>query len=109
MKRLILLLALITAAPAPIWGQTAATTSQPNDPVKFAELAGSVIEARIVRDQIIRREGRTFPVRFQNDVKLVIGSDATIQQTVTPTSDTPGGQRAGRTRTGLFRLQNLTP
>ena len=104
MKRLILLPALI-AAPAQIWGQTAATTAQPNDPLMFAELVGSVIEARVVRDQIIRREGRTFPVRFQNDVKLVIESDDRIRQTITPTSDTPRGRRVGRTRTGLFTLE----
>jgi hypothetical protein len=101
---LLLLLALI-AAPKQIWGQTAATIAQPNDPVKFAELAGSVIEARVVRDQIIRREGRTFPTRLQNDIELVIGPDDRIQQTITPTSDTPRGRRVGRTRTGVFTLE----
>jgi hypothetical protein len=105
MKRLGLLLALMAAVPAQTWGQTAATIAQPNDPVKFDELVGSVIEARVVRDQIIRREGRTIPIRFQNDVKLVIGPEDRIQQTITPTSDTPRGRRVGRTRIGLFTLE----
>jgi hypothetical protein len=103
MKRLILLLALI-AAPVRLCGQTAVTTIQPNDPVKFPELAGSVIEARVVRDQIVRRNGRTFPVRSQDDLKLVIGPDDRIEQSVTVTSDTRRGQRKGPTRTGMFIL-----
>jgi hypothetical protein len=107
-KRLILLPVLI-GAPAQIWGQSAATTSQPNDPVMFAELVGSVIEARVVRDQIIRREGRTFPVRSQDDIKLVIGADNKIQQSVTVTADTPGGQRKGPTRTGVYTLGEQRP
>jgi hypothetical protein len=100
-------LALI-AAPKQIRGQTAATIAQPNDPVKFAELAGSVIEARVVRDQIIRQEGRTFPTRLQNDIELVIGPDDGIQQTITPTSDTPRDRRFGRTRTVVFTLEKPT-
>jgi hypothetical protein len=108
MKRLILLLALI-AAPAQMYGQTAPTTVQPNDPVKFTELAGSVIEARVVRDQVVRREGRTFPVRSQDDIKLVIGADNRIEQSVTVTSDTPRGQRKGPTRTGVWSLGEQRP
>jgi hypothetical protein len=103
MKRLILLLVL-TTAPAHTWGQTAATNAKPNDPVTFVELAGSVIEAKLVRDQVVRREGRTFPVRSQDDVKLVIGADNRIEQSVTVTSDTPRGQRKGPTRTGVYTL-----
>jgi hypothetical protein len=104
MKRLILILVLI-AAPAQMWGQSTTTTTQPNDPVKFAELDGSVIEASIVRDQIVRREGKTFPVRFQNDIKLVIGPNDRIQSSVTPTADTPRGRRVGRTLMGPFLLE----
>jgi hypothetical protein len=108
MKRLILLLVL-TTAPAHTRGQTAATTTQPNDPVTFVELAGSVIEARVVRDQVLRREGRTFPVRNQDDIKLVIGADNRIEQSVTVTSDTPRGQRKGPTRTGVWSLGEKHP
>jgi hypothetical protein len=108
MKRLILLLALI-AAPVQLRSQTAVTTVQPNDPVKFAELAGSVIEARVVRDQVTRRAGRTFSVRTQDDFKLVIGPDDRIEQSVTATSDTPRGQRRGPTRTGMFTLGEQRP
>jgi hypothetical protein len=108
MKRLILLLVLI-AAPAQMWGQSATTTTQPNDPVKFPELDGSVIEASIVRDQVVRREGKTFPVRSQDDIKIVIGGDNKIEQSVTVTSDTPRGQRKGPTRTGVFTLGEQRP
>jgi hypothetical protein len=103
MKRLMLLFAL-TAAPAQMWAQPATTTIQPNDLVKFSELEGSVIEARVDRDLIIRRNGRTFPVRIQDDVKLVIRPYDRIEQSVTVTSDTPRGKRRGPTMTGTFTL-----
>jgi len=106
MKRLILIFASI-AISAQVWGQTAATSVQPSDSVRFAELAGSVIEASIVRDQIVRREGRTFPVRVQNNIKLDIGPDDGIEQSTTVTSETRRGRRAGQTVTGAFKLGEL--
>jgi len=108
MKRLIVLLVL-TTAPAHTWGQTTATKTQPNDPVTLVELAGSVIEAKVIREQVVRREGRTFPVRSQDDIKLVIGADNRIEQSVTVTSDTARGQRKGPTRTGVYTLGEQRP
>jgi hypothetical protein len=88
-----------------MWGQPATTTTQPNDPVTFAELTGSVIEASVVRDQVVRREGKTFPVRMQNDVKFVIGPADRVQQSVTPISETHRSRRIGATVTAPFQLE----
>jgi hypothetical protein len=92
-----------------VLAQSATTTAPPTDPVTFAELAGSVIEATVVRDQIMRREARTFATRFQSDIKLVIGPDDRIQVSVTPTTDTPSGRHVGPTRTGPFLLKKTRP
>jgi hypothetical protein len=102
-KGLILLFALIDG-PARIWGQSDTTATQPNEHVTFAGLAGSVIEASVVRDQIVRREGKTFPVRVQNEIKILIGPDDRIQQSITPTADTRRGRRVGATMTAPFLL-----
>jgi hypothetical protein len=107
-KGLTLLFAL-TAAPAQMLAQSATTTAQPNDPVTFAELEGSVIEARVVRDQTMRRGHTTFPIRLQSDIKLVIGPDDRIQLSVTPTTDTPSGRHVGPTRMGPFLLEKTRP
>jgi hypothetical protein len=85
-----------------MWGQPGTTAAQPNEHVTFAELAGSVIEASVVRDQIVRREGKTFPVRVQNEIKILIGPDDRIQQSVTPIPDTRRG--IGVTMTAPFLL-----
>jgi hypothetical protein len=56
----------------PAWGQA----------VTFADLEGLVIEAEIVREQVNRRDGRTFPVRVQQTWTVAIGGEGTIKSTV---------------------------
>ncbi|MET0631483.1 MAG: hypothetical protein ABWY47_17655 [Xanthobacteraceae bacterium] len=86
---------LLLTISAPAWGQA----------VTFAELDGSLIEAHIVRQQVIRREAKEFPVRIENNLQLVIGPGDKIQQTVTATSHTPRGIKRGETRTSLHTLE----
>jgi hypothetical protein len=86
---------LLLTISAPAWCQA----------VTFAELDGSLIEAHIVRQQVIRREAKEFPVRIENNLQLVIGPGDKIQQTVTATSHTPRGTKPGETRTSLHTLE----
>jgi hypothetical protein len=73
--------------------------------VTFGELEGSIVEARIIGHQVIRRDGRNISVRFQNDVTLAIGSDGKIDQAISPTADTPRGRRHGPTRRSSHTLE----
>lgn len=63
-----------------------------------------MIEASVIRDQIMRRERKTFPIRFQNDIKLIIGPSDRIQQSVTPISEARRGRRVGATMMAPFLL-----
>jgi hypothetical protein len=99
---------VLTSLSAPAQGQTsdpaptgAVTTGQT---VTFEELEGAVIEATVVRRQIIRRDGRVFPVKFQNNVKIVIGADEKFDVIASSVSDTPRGVRKGRTISGSMTL-----
>jgi hypothetical protein len=72
--------------------------------VTFADLEGFTIEANIVRDQVVRREGSQFLT--ENDVKwrLVIGPGDAIENTVSQTSHTARGEHKSRPRTGSYVL-----
>src|SRR5215475_6842749 len=96
MRLLVLLLAVQVSIPA-----LAQTASKPADaPVTFAELEGSLIEARIVRQQVIQRDGHTFPMRFESNVKIIIGSDDKLDFTWSSVSHTPRGVIQGKTLSG---------
>jgi hypothetical protein len=73
--------------------------------VTFAELEGALVEALVVHEQVIRREGREFPTRFESALTLVIGPGDKYQSTWTPTSHTPRGARQGTPRTSLISLE----
>jgi hypothetical protein len=93
MRILVLLLAVQVSVPA-----LAQTASKPVDaPVTFAELEGSSIEVRIVRQQVIRRDGHTFPVRVHSNLKLTADSDDKLDYTWSSVFDTPRGVRKGKT------------
>ena len=66
--------------------------------VTLDELERMTVEATIVRDQVILRDGRKIPVKFQNDLKIVIEPGGKLQVAITPTSQGPRGKRQGETR-----------
>src|SRR5262245_62255568 len=66
--------------------------------VTLEDLEGMTVEAAIVRDQVILRDGRKIPVKFQNELKIVVDRDARLQVAITPTSEGPRGKRQGETR-----------
>ena len=92
---LALLLALLASSQA--FGQDATGNSATNKAVTFAELEGSIVDAEIVRQQVIRRAGSTFPVRVQSILKMAIGSDGKFDVTWHTVNDTPRGVFQGKT------------
>src|SRR5947207_3320587 len=79
---------------------TVVAQSSPTDPaattgnssgaeVSFLELEGRTIEAMTTTQQIIRREGRQFPVRLEVMRKIVVGANDKLDWTPTLTSHTP--------------------
>jgi hypothetical protein len=88
-----LLLLLSSAAPAR------------SQQVTFADLDKALIEAHVVRQQVVRRNGREFPVRNESELQLVIGPGTKIQQTWTPTTHSAGGTKRGRSGTSSFTLE----
>jgi hypothetical protein len=74
-------------------------------PVTFADLDGSVIELKVLRQQRIARQGREFSHQFQSDWKIEIGPDDRILLTFTPTAYTPQGTRTGKSHYGYFKLE----
>src|SRR6476661_6630308 len=69
-----------------------------------ADLEGYVVDARLVLDQQIRREGREFPVQVHQQLRFVFRPQSVIEWTMTPTSHGPRGARQGPTRTGRVML-----
>jgi hypothetical protein len=72
--------------------------------VTLADLEGAVVEARVVNDQQIRREGREFGVQFIQAIRIVFNPSGTIDWSLSPTSITPRGPKRGPTRTGTAEL-----
>lgn len=73
----------MTLVSLPAWGQT----------VTFADLDGLAIEANVVREQVLRRDGPQFPIRAYVDWKIVIGPKDTVQFTYDTTVETPVGRQ----------------
>jgi hypothetical protein len=58
----------------------------------------------LIREQIVLRENRKFPVKVQGDYRIVIGPGDKIHSTFTPSVHRAAGRRVGETRSGLFTL-----
>jgi hypothetical protein len=86
---------LLLTISAPAQGQT----------VTFADLDGALIEAHVVRQQVIWREAKQIPVRVENNLQLVVGPGDKIQHTVTSTSHTPRGTKRSESRTSSHTLE----
>ena len=89
-----LLAAIATMAAAPARGQD----------VTFSDLDGLVIEADIVRDQVVRREGWEFVTENTVRWKVVIGPGDAIENTVSQTSQTSRGDHKSRPMTNSYIL-----
>jgi hypothetical protein len=72
--------------------------------VTFADLDGLVIEADIVRDQVVRREGWEFLTENTVRWKVVIGPGDAIENTVSQTSQTARGDHKSRPMTNSYIL-----
>ena len=72
--------------------------------MSLADLSEARIEAKIVREQVIRRDTREFPIRIESDVNLVIGPGDKVRQTWTSTSTGPKGTAKGKTLTTTVPL-----
>lgn len=76
--------------PAPALGQ----------PVTPADLEGAVVDARVILDQQVRREGRQFGVQLHQQIRIAFLPDGKIEFSITPTSHSPRGVRRGAARKG---------
>jgi hypothetical protein len=88
-------LLLLAVIPDPALGQQ----------VTLADLGGVVIEARLLRQQTLFREGREVSNQFQNDLKIEIGLSDRIQQMNSPTAYTARGIRKGKTTSGSWTIE----
>jgi adenine deaminase len=84
-------------------------TSAGADHVAFTDLEGHVINATIVRNQVVRREGRQASIQVNQQWKIVIGPGESIETTVASTVQTPRGQRKSKPRTGTLILGETQP
>lgn len=97
-----LLLALLASTQA--LSQGATDNPATDKPVTFVELEGSIVDAKIVRQQVIRRAGATFPVRVQSILKITIGANDRFDVTWHTINDTPRGVLEGKTLSGSLTL-----
>jgi hypothetical protein len=78
------------------------------DPLKFSDLEGLEVAARIVHDQTVRREGRQGTARLERDLKVVIGSGESLHVTLKTVVQSPLGRRQGAPLSGPFTLNEAT-
>ena len=78
--------------------------AQGQDALKFSDLEGLEVAAKVFHDQVVWRDGREAPVKLERDVKVVIGPGDSIHFTVIPTVQGPRGKRQGQTISGPFTL-----
>jgi hypothetical protein len=74
------------------------------DAVTFDELEGFVIEANIVREQLIERNRQQSPQRAYTSWRIIIGPGLSIQSIVNVTFHNPHGQSKAEPLTGSFVL-----
>jgi hypothetical protein len=101
MKFLMLVLGLLGISAQAV-GE-AATTATPVA-VTFDELEGFTIEANIVRDQLVQRDGRQVPQQAHTSWRIIMGPGASIQSTVNVAFHNPHGQSNAEPLTGSFIL-----
>jgi len=79
----------------------------PSQPLTFADLEGLEISAKTVREQVVRREGRQFPVRVHADWNVIIGAQGSITQTYVSEAHTLRGIRRAKPLAGSFTLDQV--
>jgi hypothetical protein len=78
--------------------------AQGQEALNFSDLEGLEVAAKIVHDQVVRREGQDVPVKLERDVKVVIGPGDSIPLAVSSTVQSPRGKRQGKPASGPFTL-----
>ena len=86
------------------WRPAAAAAPARAQAVTFADLNGLTIEATIVRDQVVRREGWKFTTENTVHWKVVIGPGDAIENTVSQTSVTSRGDHKAKPVTNAYVL-----
>jgi hypothetical protein len=108
MRRLLTALGLAAASSATV-AQTEVRKEAPaqsgTDAVAFAELDGTIVEARAVLQQVVRRRDKQYPVRAVNDTRIVFGPSEQFHVTLTSTAHHPEGVSKGKPVTFSPRLQ----
>ncbi len=82
----------------------AGSASALSQPVNFADLEGYAVAADVHREQLIRRDGKTFTVRIHQDWILHVNDDHYIVMTLGTTVQTPNGPRKAKPNSGSFAL-----
>ena len=73
--------------------------------MEVSALGGIVVDAVVQRDQVVRREGNTVPVRMEQSWKFSVGEDRIIDMKVETTAHSSRGARKAPANSGLFRLE----
>jgi hypothetical protein len=74
-------------------------------PVGFADLESMEVSAKTLQQQVIRRDGRQFPIRQQNDIRLWFKAENKLEGCIELTSHTPKGIRKGKSPHFSFTLE----
>jgi carbohydrate-selective porin OprB len=108
MSALVLALAAFMVSPSSSVSAEQAQAEQKSSgqPITLADLQWSEVHMKIARDQVVRREGRQFPVRVNMDLKLAIGFEG-IEQTFTSTAHGPRGTRQSQPMIGSFIVNRV--
>jgi hypothetical protein len=90
-----------------VQGQATRAEREATAAVTIAELNGVVIEAAVVHQQVLLRQGEKFPNRSEFFEKYVIKGDK-IEGTINPTNHNHWGTRKGKTQTAAATLERPT-
>jgi hypothetical protein len=77
-------------------------------PIALEDLAGSVIETRVVIDRMVRKSGETFASQLQLDDKVTMHTAETLQLTSVATSRSKGNVNRGAASTSPIRTIGQT-
>jgi hypothetical protein len=70
--------------------------SQADSALTLADLEGASVEATVVMQRVVQRDGREFPARFQSDLKLKFGPGEKLDGILTSQATSPKGVRKGK-------------
>jgi hypothetical protein len=100
-----------TVAEAVVWALSLTALSAPAaaQAVTFEDLVGQAVVVDLHREQVIRREGRTFPIRIHQHWTYYVNDDHYIVMTLNTTVHGPQGPRKAKPSSGSFALDEVLP